>query len=551
VTQPQSIAEYRVVTRLGAGTMTETYEAVKTGPGGIERRARVQWLFPSYAQDAKVRELVLGEAQMAMGLRHRGILSAIDFGEHEGSFFLAFDHVDGLSLEELLASSHAAGMKLPTHLAVLIATDLAEALSYAHSVSAPDGSPVLHRDISPERILLSRAGEVLLTGFGLGGALQKSESTRSHFVRSNAWYMAPEQVAEKAPDVRADLYSLGCVLFEMLAGRRPFEAASDLEAMLKVSRGERPKLADVAKEASSELTGLVETLMAKKPADRMASAADLTQALSAHKVPHAARRELAMLVADATGAAGPALSSPSLPGVPAARESVDTGSLPGPSLLGPSLPGPSSAGPPRPGPAMPSPGPAPAVPEPGASPDDAPQFESVDLPEPSEPDLGSMQPVGLPTTQMAPFELPSEPSGADKEPATLAIDPADVAAATDGQEPATTAFTPLADQMAPSAAIVASLATQPEAAEPPTMAMDSAFAAALPPSEPAPPAWTPSDAPQVRAPSRRVGTSRSGSGVKIGMVILIGATVGLIATMIGLRSCDPPPPPAPSHTSGE
>jgi serine/threonine-protein kinase len=529
----ENIGDYRIVTRLGSGAMTETYEAVREGAAGVERRARVQWLFPSYAQDEKVRALVIAEAQMAMSLRHRGIVSAIDFGEHEGSFFLVFDYVDGVSLEELLQKWHGAGQKLPTHLAVLIATDVSEALNHAHGVAGPDGSPVYHRDICPERILISRAGEVLLTGFGLGGALQKSESTRSHFVRSNAWYMSPEQVSEKPVDGRADLYSFGCVLFEILAGRRAFQAGSDLEAMLKVSKGERPALQDLAKEASSEVIKLVESLLERRPDDRPASAADVFRAFSAIKPPVTARRELAESVATAMGAAGPALSNPSYP--PTVPEAHPPSSM-------------------EPGP-------------PETSAPVTPPMNVIDR----APVAGS--PSALKTAEV---DTRPKLDLAVHEPATIEMAPLDADRATtrrDEIEPPTAAFTPLADAFSPPAAMVAGLDAPAVDAEPPTapfvpkeklaaiMAPQVQLpgAGGAPPPPPGAAAFSgPVAAPMYGAPppagwdrGGAVPIKRTHPNLKYLLVGMVVLTVILVATMIGVRSCGtntPPPPPASSSS---
>lgn len=287
----ETIGPYRVERRLGVSGMTETFSAVREGPGDFVQRVTLKRVMPAFAGDPELNRLFSREARLAAALHHRAVAQVIDFGEADGCMYLAFEHVDGVDLRTLLKAS---GGPLAPALAVQVALDALEGLEHAHGREPP----VVHRDVSPRTVLVSVVGDVKLSDFGLARALNDAERTRSHFLKGNPWYMSPEQVQGGTLDPRSDLFSLGSVLFEMLAGRRAFAAPTDLAAMLAVSKGERPRLSEVA-DVSESLAAVVERLLEVHPASRFPDAAAAIDALAVMAPPVTARRELGRAVAGA------------------------------------------------------------------------------------------------------------------------------------------------------------------------------------------------------------------------------------------------------------
>jgi len=214
-------------------------------------------------------------------------VGVIDVGEIDDVHYMTLELVDGLDLRSLLKSSP--GEKLSPDTVALIGMDLAYALEHAH------GS-LVHRDISPSNILLSRSGEAKLADFGIAKALDDAKATVSRSARGKVPYMSPEHMRGEAVDGRADLFSLGVVLFEAVAGVRPFDGAHDVETMQKILEGDRVSLEEVAPHAPKKLRAIIERLIEIDPAVRTPGAARLIEELGAVVPPPSRRWELASTV---------------------------------------------------------------------------------------------------------------------------------------------------------------------------------------------------------------------------------------------------------------
>jgi serine/threonine protein kinase len=291
---PDQVGPFRVLRRLGAGGMAEAFEAVRAGPGGFEQRVCIKRVLPGYSTDEDFVRLFLREARLAAALSHRNITRVVDFGQDAGCHYLALELVDGIDLRRLLRAT--APLPLPPGVVALVGMEVAEALDHAHNRGGKTG-PVIHRDISPSNILASVDGDVKLTDFGISKALNDAAHTRSELVRGNLWYMAPEQLdGTTRSDPRSDLFSLGVVLYELLAGRRPYDGPTDIAAMRALSEGRRTPLVQAAPNVPGRLAAVVEHLLAHAPDDRPPSAAAVAEALAAHTSVARERRQLAALV---------------------------------------------------------------------------------------------------------------------------------------------------------------------------------------------------------------------------------------------------------------
>jgi len=235
------------------------------------------------------------EARLAAKLRHSNIVGVIDFGEIRGRSYMALELVDGVDLQVLLEAE--SGKRLSPEYVALIGHDLASALDHAHNPprdSGPEGeraSAIVHRDISPSNVLISRHGEIMLSDFGVAKAVSGASNKQSA-VKGKIPYMSPEQLRLESVDGRADLFGVGVVLYEALSGRRPYEGGHDPATIMLILRGERQPLANVAPGVPPELCSIVDSLIEPDRDKRPRSAAELIEMLDPFVPSPRVRREL-------------------------------------------------------------------------------------------------------------------------------------------------------------------------------------------------------------------------------------------------------------------
>ena len=221
--------------------MAELFRARFRGVEGFQKIVAIKKILPNIAGDEEFLTMFADEAKLAAQLNHPNIVHIFDLGRIEsGGYFIAMEHVDGRDLRSILHLARDTGLRIPIPLAVSIAAKVAAALDYAHRRRGDDGSDlhIVHRDVSPPNILVSTDGDIKLCDFGIAKAASKVSRTETGALKGKVPYMSPEQAWGKAVDQRSDIYSLGAVLFEMLAGRKLFPGDSDLSVLEKVRAGE-------------------------------------------------------------------------------------------------------------------------------------------------------------------------------------------------------------------------------------------------------------------------------------------------------------------------
>ena len=278
----EHIGRYQLLRRLGAGGMAEVFLAKATSPGGFEKQLVVKLILPAFADDPRFVELFFREARIAARLNHPHIVQVFDFGTADGEHFLAMEYVDGWSLREVLRRSFGNDRPIPLPIALKVLAQACGALHYAHSFVHPQtGQPmgVVHRDVSPDNMLLSKGGALKLSDFGLAKAVDATHSTS---LRGKYGYVAPELMTGNGTcDHRADLFSFGVVLFETLTGRRPFSGANDLAVMQATLYEPHARLTSLRPDCPAALDVLVNQLLAKHPDERFSSARAALSALEA------------------------------------------------------------------------------------------------------------------------------------------------------------------------------------------------------------------------------------------------------------------------------
>ncbi|MCE9573904.1 MAG: serine/threonine protein kinase, partial [Deltaproteobacteria bacterium] len=276
------MTRYELFERVGAGGMAEIFRGKAVAAGGFEKPVAIKRILPHLSQDRRFVELLIAEAKILSQLRHRNIVQIFDVGlGDDDQYFLVMEFVDGVDVGAVQRSLETRRKRLPLDLVLHIGAEVCEALEHAHTTAGPDGKPMrlVHRDVSPSNILLSRAGEVKLTDFGI--AKRPEEHTGHGAVRGKFAYISPEQAENRHVDARSDVFSLGLVLFELAVGRRLFSQLPDLEALRAVREAKVPRPRELDPRMPAEVEDLLLAALAKDPAARVATAGEFGSRLRA------------------------------------------------------------------------------------------------------------------------------------------------------------------------------------------------------------------------------------------------------------------------------
>ncbi|HUQ08088.1 MAG TPA: protein kinase [Kofleriaceae bacterium] len=264
--------QYVLGKRLARGGMAEVFLARQRGVEGFDRRVAVKRILPHLADSREFIKMFLDEARYAARLAHPNIVHIYELGQFEESYFIAMEFVDGVHSGQLI--KHAASEPIPPVLVARVGADAAGALAYAHRQEDADGRALglVHRDVSPQNIMISYDGVVKLVDFGIAKAVSKAEETQPGIVKGKYAYMSPEQTTRKQLDGRSDVFSLGVVLWEILAGRNIVDRGDVVEAM-KVMRDCRfPRVEQVAPHVPAPLASAVGWALERDRNDRPSAA---------------------------------------------------------------------------------------------------------------------------------------------------------------------------------------------------------------------------------------------------------------------------------------
>jgi len=314
------IGKYELVRKIAIGGMAEVFLAKAAGPMGFEKILVVKRILPHLADDPKFVEMFLTEAKLAAQLNHPNVVQIFDFGEAEGAHFLAMEYVDGPNLRALVRRAQELGKPLDPPVAVKIVSLACEGLAYAHEFQDPlTGQPLglIHRDVSPDNILVSKTGAVKVVDFGIAKAANKSQQTRTGVLKGKLSYMPPEQLRLQPMDLRVDVFALGMVLYELLTGARPFDAVDEIAIMQAIIHepfipvtARRPDIPQALREAVDKA---IEKDAAKRYRSSRELQADLERYIVSTGNPVAGYQLAQMVTALAPEAAG---SQPSPAAVP-------------------------------------------------------------------------------------------------------------------------------------------------------------------------------------------------------------------------------------------
>ena len=264
------MTRYELRDRIGVGGMAEVFRGKAVAAGGFEKPVAIKRILPHLSQDERFVELLIREAKVLSLLKHRNIVQIFDVGlGDDGKYFLVMEYVDGRDLGAIQRGLEAQRRRIPFDLALYIGAEICEALEHAHSAPAPDGKAmaVVHRDVSPSNVLLSRAGEVKLTDFGIAKRAEQ-EATRHGAIRGKCAYISPEQARNEPLEPSADVFSVGILLWELVTGRRLFSALSDMEALRSVREARAPRPRDVDPRLPADVDALIMSALSAEPRAR-------------------------------------------------------------------------------------------------------------------------------------------------------------------------------------------------------------------------------------------------------------------------------------------
>jgi serine/threonine protein kinase len=268
--EQEVMGKYMLHERIGSGGMAEVYRATYSPEGGFEKQVALKRVLPNFADDVEFVTLFRREAELCSMLHHPNIIQVFDLGRHGNTYFLAMEYVDGLPVSTLLSGRGWQG--LPLNAATFLGAELASALDYLHRRTTRTGEPLhlVHRDVNPPNVLVSRIGEVKLSDFGIARSAARAQLTVAGNVRGKLGYMAPEQAYAQAIDGRTDLFALGLTLHEALTGRRVLTGNDEMELMRAAADQElmppsyfRP---DVPPELDAVIMGMLERDLKRRTA---------------------------------------------------------------------------------------------------------------------------------------------------------------------------------------------------------------------------------------------------------------------------------------------
>ncbi len=292
---------YEPRARLAAGGMAEVWRADAIFEDGARHAVAIKRVLPELAGQEIYRSMFEDEARLGMALAHPNIVRVYDARDVGGTFLMIMELVDGTSLKDLLGRAHQRGAPMPVATALFIARELAKALDYAHTATDEEGRRlgIVHRDISPHNLLLSRQGGVKLADFGLADATVHRTQLGDGMLGGKLGYLAPEILRQEPTTHQIDLFGLGIVLWEMLAGRRLFVGETDADTVRAVARCEVPPARAFNRGVNDEVEGFLREILAPAPEERTLTAASAVAHLDALLFdldPDVGPRDVALLV---------------------------------------------------------------------------------------------------------------------------------------------------------------------------------------------------------------------------------------------------------------
>ncbi len=280
---PEKFGNYILLDKLAAGGMAEVFLAKKIGAGGLSKFHAMKRILPQYSANADFIDMFKTEAKIAINISHSNIVSIYEFGESNKQFYIVMELVQGKNLRQLFNKMRKREQKLSIEHIVFVINEVAKGLDYAHRcIDRTTGKPlnIIHRDMSPQNVMLSYEGEVKLVDFGIAKAESKIEATQAGTLKGKFGYMSPEQAEGMELDLRTDIFSLGIIMWEMIAGDRLFSANNEINTIRKIRDCHIPDLNKIEPGIHYDVVAIVNKALARDRSLRYQSANDMHRDLN-------------------------------------------------------------------------------------------------------------------------------------------------------------------------------------------------------------------------------------------------------------------------------
>jgi serine/threonine protein kinase len=273
---------YRVIEKIAAGGMAEVFRAESAGLEGFKKTVAIKRVLPHLSQKKQFIGMFLDEARLSASLSHSNVVQVFDIGVGDETYFIVMEYVDGANLKAVIEHRKQLGKPLPVEAACLIALRTCEGLSYAHEAQDALGQPlgIVHRDVSPPNVLITRHGEVKVVDFGLAKANSQLESSEPGIIKGKFSYLSPEAALGEEVDHRTDIFATGIMLWEMITGQRLFMGDTDLGTVRLVQAARVPPLSQYVKEIPAALEQIIGHSLARDPKTRYQSAKEFGRDLN-------------------------------------------------------------------------------------------------------------------------------------------------------------------------------------------------------------------------------------------------------------------------------
>jgi len=273
---------YRVLKRLASGGMAEVFVAESAGIEGFKKQVAIKRVLPALSRKEQFIQMFLDEARLSAHLSHSNVVSVFDIGVGDGTYFIVMEFVDGADLKHVIDHRKKLEVPVPVEEAAFIAAKICQGLSYAHELTTADGRPmnIVHRDITPANVLITKYGEIKIVDFGLAKASSQLAESDAGVIKGKFGYLAPETVMELGVDHRVDVFAVGIILWEMLAGQRLFLGKTDYQTVKLVSDANIPRLSDINPMVPDELERILARGLARDRDARYLTARDFGRDLT-------------------------------------------------------------------------------------------------------------------------------------------------------------------------------------------------------------------------------------------------------------------------------
>jgi serine/threonine protein kinase len=280
---PKSFGKYLLTKRIAVGGMAEVFKAKLLGAKGFEKTHAIKRILPEYSNDEEFVSMFVDEARISSNLHHKNIVQVFEFGEVNHQYYLTMEFIDGCNLKNLFFRVLKQNKRLPRELIYYIILKTASALDYAHKVKMEgqlQSLNLVHRDVSPQNILISKMGDVKITDFGIAKAAIKLSQTQPGKIQGKYSYMSPEQALGKPLNHQSDIFSLGIVFYELLTAKKVYGSSETIKRYSEATKANIPRIGSILTDLPDQIDTLIGRMVARNAHDRPKDCTEIIDTLT-------------------------------------------------------------------------------------------------------------------------------------------------------------------------------------------------------------------------------------------------------------------------------